>query len=374
MTLQDLALELDGLALVLDKVVKESRKPEIRDVLADLKSACDSVGLSWSKSWIGYHSRTYYEAFGVPPAGTSFSVEWGLMNVSSSTARGRWVEYSREDVREQINYRAGIPDRSPMLNHEASANQVFRDSQATFVSVLVAAQHLHDDSLLSAALDQGRSIEVKTVVEILREWTPTALHSRDRRAVDEGIEAPVHLQTLAILTVIEMADKACNELSQLCRNTAQHLRRFSMVETDVGPEPGRIFIGHGHSLQWRVLKDYLQDVHGLPWDEFNRVPAAGMSTKERLEQMLRTSTMAFLIFTAEDERESNVFHARENVIHEAGLFQGKLSFERAIILLEESCTGFSNIDGLTVIKFPPDNISASFEEVRLVLQRERLIS
>jgi predicted nucleotide-binding protein len=34
-----------------------------------------------------------------------------------------------------------------------------------------------------------------------------------------------------------------------------------------------------------------------------------------------------------------------NVIHEAGLFQGRLGFERAIILLEDGCEEFSNIQG-----------------------------
>jgi predicted nucleotide-binding protein len=41
-----------------------------------------------------------------------------------------------------------------------------------------------------------------------------------------------------------------------------------------------------------------------------------------------------------------------NVVHEAGLFQGRLGFERAIILLEEGCKSFSNIEGLGQIRFP----------------------
>ena len=62
-----------------------------------------------------------------------------------------------------------------------------------------------------------------------------------------------------------------------------------------------------------------------------------------------------------------------NVVHEAGLFQGRLGFERAIILLEEGCKSFSNIEGLGQIRFPKGNIVALFEEVRRVLEREHLI-
>jgi predicted nucleotide-binding protein len=39
------------------------------------------------------------------------------------------------------------------------------------------------------------------------------------------------------------------------------------------------------------------------------------------------------------------------VIHEAGLFQGKLGFARAIVLLEQDCNEFSNIAGLQADPF-----------------------
>jgi predicted nucleotide-binding protein len=64
--------------------------------------------------------------------------------------------------------------------------------------------------------------------------------------------------------------------------------------------------------------------------------------------------------------------ARENVVHEIGLFQGRLGFGRAIILLEEGCEEFSNIQGLGQIRFPKGNIGAKFEDIRAVLEREGL--
>ncbi len=62
-----------------------------------------------------------------------------------------------------------------------------------------------------------------------------------------------------------------------------------------------------------------------------------------------------------------------NVVHEAGLFQGRLGFSRAIILLEEGCEEFSNIHGLGQIRFPKGNIKAVFEDVRQLLEREKII-
>ena len=141
----------------------------------------------------------------------------------------------------------------------------------------------------------------------------------------------------------------------------------------VNNENKKIFIGHGGSLVWRELKDFIEGTLGLPYEEFNRVSTAGQFTGNRLKEMLDESRMAFLIMTGEDEQADGSLHARENVIHEAGLFQGRLGFERAIILLEEGCQDFSNIHGLIYIPFPKGKIGAAFEEIRRVLQRESMI-
>lgn len=134
-----------------------------------------------------------------------------------------------------------------------------------------------------------------------------------------------------------------------------------------------VFIGHGHSPVWLELAQFLTDRLQLRVDEFNRISSGGKTTSERLAEMLAASTFAFLVLTAEDERGDGSVTARPNVIHEAGLFQAKLGFRKAIILLEEGCDEFSNIHGLGQIRFPPGRISACFEEIRLVLEREGLL-
>ena len=135
----------------------------------------------------------------------------------------------------------------------------------------------------------------------------------------------------------------------------------------------RIFIGHGQSPIRRELKDFLSDRLSLPCDEFNREAVAGITTFERIARMLDASSFAFLIMTAEDQHSDSTTHARQNVVHEVGLFQGKLGPRKAIILLEEGCEEFTNIVGLSQIQFPKGRISAAFEEIRRVLEREGII-
>jgi predicted nucleotide-binding protein len=89
--------------------------------------------------------------------------------------------------------------------------------------------------------------------------------------------------------------------------------------------------------------------------------------------MLDAAAIAFLVMTGEDEQTDGKIRARMNVIHEAGLFQGRLGFTKAIIVLEEGCEEFSNIQGLGQIRFPKGNIKAAFEEIRQVLEREKIL-
>lgn len=111
----------------------------------------------------------------------------------------------------------------------------------------------------------------------------------------------------------------------------------------------------------------------MPWDEFNREAVAGITTFGRISDMLDSASFAFVVMTAEDQYSDETTHARQNVVHEVGLFQGKLGPRKAIILLEEGCSEFSNIVGLSQIRFPKGNISAVFEEIRRVLERESVI-
>jgi len=74
--------------------------------------------------------------------------------------------------------------------------------------------------------------------------------------------------------------------------------------------------------------------------------------------------------TGEDEQADGAFRARQNVVHEAGLFQGTLGFERVAILLEEGVTPFSNLDGIQYIPFAPGRIRETYGDVLATLRRE----
>jgi len=86
--------------------------------------------------------------------------------------------------------------------------------------------------------------------------------------------------------------------------------------------------------------------------------------------MASKSPFAFLVLTAEDLQPSGDSRARQNVVHEAGLFQGRLGFSRAVMLLEEGVEEFSNVQGVQYIPFKKGNIRETFGDAVATLRRE----
>jgi predicted nucleotide-binding protein len=136
------------------------------------------------------------------------------------------------------------------------------------------------------------------------------------------------------------------------------------------PEPPVVYVGHGRSSQWKDLKDHLHEKHGYKVEAYETGARAGHTIRDILEEMMRKSSFAVLVMTGEDQMRDKKLRARQNVIHEAGLFQGHLGFSRAIILLEKGVQEFSNIHGINQIRYSKGNIKETFGEILATLKRE----
>ncbi len=172
--------------------------------------------------------------------------------------------------------------------------------------------------------------------------------------VDVAVKAPERHKVEAVHQVFEINAEKC----KLPPKKDKHKK-----------EPV-IFLGHGRSNQWRDLKDHLQDKHGYKIEAYEVGARAGHTIRDILDEMLTKSSFALLVMTGEDKDEHGNIRARENVVHEIGLFQGKLGFPRAIVLMEEGTNEFSNIQGIQQIRFSKNNIKETFGEVLATLKRE----
>lgn len=132
----------------------------------------------------------------------------------------------------------------------------------------------------------------------------------------------------------------------------------------------KIFIGHGRRNDWNELANHLNYKHGYNIEAYETGARAGHTIRDILESMLESSSFALLVLTGEDLMHENGLRARQNVIHEAGLFQGRLGFNKAIMIVEEGVENFSNIDGIQQIRFSPGNIKETFGEILATIKRE----
>ena len=153
-------------------------------------------------------------------------------------------------------------------------------------------------------------------------------------------------------------------------NDGQERSQLPRTEEDASPVRPTIFIGHGRNPQWRDLKDHLSEKHGYHVQAYETGARAGHTIRDILDELARTSSFALLVLTGEDLLADGGTRARQNVVHELGLFQGKLGFTRAIALLEDGTEEFSNIHGINQIRFSKGNIREVFGEVVATLRRE----
>jgi predicted nucleotide-binding protein len=136
-----------------------------------------------------------------------------------------------------------------------------------------------------------------------------------------------------------------------------------------GETPAQIFLGHadGNSM-WQDLADCLRMMN-MTVVHFGSESRAGRTAVDVLTEMLDRADAAVLLHTRDDETASGASRARQNVVHETGLCQGRLGFDRTIIVREEGCEPFSNLHGIQEIVFSPDSIRAAFGDVVLAVQR-----
>lgn len=376
MCMDDLVDDLTRVARRCERAARKFREGRVAELRERIQEQIKAAHRAWSGSWVGYHARIYIDDFSPARPDERFDSEWGFTQAIGNTTHGRWAIMDEQGVQQELLKRANVSDTDLNFLRDTAARgeTILASARSEMLPSLDAALALNEDSVLRRIRDNAQKASPVLERDIMRANMPEQVASRDSPAVSEGIRVPPHLQLEARVLAQVSVGMQLDELAGHARYLTTYIqKRWKMAGKSVAKTDGKIFIGHGRSAVWRELKDFVQDRLNLTADEFNGQPTAGLSTKERLETMLDDAVLALLVMTAEDERADGTKVARANVIHEAGLFQGRLGFERAIILLEEGCEEFSNIVGITQIRFSHGRISETYEDIRRVLEREKIL-
>lgn len=348
--------------------------PEYSASKKTYESRLNQLENSHSRSWFGEHANTYFYDFATPPAGSSFDVEWGFIPSYHGSRNSGWRPHTREEMLAFVF--EGIGEDIFHAWH-ALAEKLFREFSIARDQAIDVIEALAVEVSSKSCARYLTRIEKDLIPSDTADFMNSRAQSaprmtRDSEEVAKGTIVPLHVQHLSTINSVVANKEHARNLAAVLRNVieATTLGQTQNVESR---SPKTLFIGHGRSNQWLTLRDFVRDRLNLEFDEFNSVSIAGITNQERLSQMLEECSFALLVMTGEDEHGDGSLHARENVIHEIGLFQGQLGWRKAIVLIEDGCKEFSNILGLGQIRYEKGSIASCFEEVRRVLEREQIL-
>jgi hypothetical protein len=130
-------------------------------------------------------------------------------------------------------------------------------------------------------------------------------------------------------------------------------------------QKARIWIIHGgKSPIWQLVAAFLVREMKLQYTEFNDPNAIRVSITARVAEMVSSSNLAVAVMTAADVTESGARRARQNVVHEIGVAQGRLGFDRVVVMRERGIEDFSNIDGIVYVPFEAAMPEEAFSDLR----------
>lgn len=226
----------DELFRIADSMEARGRilEEEFGKPLHQLTNAADEIGKAWSGSWLGYHSRVYYEGLVDPPPGARFSKEWGMMNISRiQVTVGHWKEYRFDDVIGSIEQAAGNPDITQQQEFSATISKEFEEAQSSILSLLSGIlEDRHDDKYLNDISKKVEEIEILGASSFIEAMRPSGqIRSRDKLAIQAGLHTPPHISVLAQVLAIRYPSTACEKLSKLTRRAASHIQNIEKYKS-----------------------------------------------------------------------------------------------------------------------------------------------
>jgi sugar/nucleoside kinase (ribokinase family) len=155
--------------------------------------------------------------------------------------------------------------------------------------------------------------------------------------------------------------------------TAKRFLRDWYNEREDQLRPRGVFVAHGGSPLWRTVRDFLKDDLSLDVHYFERTPQDSNQVTAALGEYLDRCGFAVCVLTKEDTTSDGGSRARQNIVHEAGLFQGRYGFKRVALLVEEGCELPSNLGGLVRHDFERHHIDHTFTSLNRHLRREKIV-
>jgi len=145
----------------------------------------------------------------------------------------------------------------------------------------------------------------------------------------------------------------------------------TLSNTDL--QPTGVLLVHDEDPQWRAVRRFIAEDCRLMTYEVSSVDMEPDDFIELMREHLARCSFAVCLLCATETMADGHIRADQDIVYQAGLFQGRYGFGRVAILAEEGCGTFSNIAGLIRLSYPPKLVDSTFFELERMLRREGLI-
>jgi sugar/nucleoside kinase (ribokinase family) len=147
------------------------------------------------------------------------------------------------------------------------------------------------------------------------------------------------------------------------------------IETVNAPEtpPRGVFLVYHRSRDLGVVRRFVEQDCGLPVFELSSADIAGPGFAALLREWMPQCAFAICLLGGDESMADGRARADQNIVYQAGYFQGRYGFGRVALLAEEGCDTFSNIAGIVRLDFPSAQVDSTFVDLQRMLQREGLM-
>lgn len=151
------------------------------------------------------------------------------------------------------------------------------------------------------------------------------------------------------------------------------LGRIETLKTVESPASKGVFLVHHNSPYRDIVRRFIEHDCGLPVYETSSADISASGFTMLLDGLLPRCGFAVCLLGKNEAMADGRARADQNVVYQAGFFQGKYGFGRVAMLTEDGCDGFSNIAGIIRLDFTAPQVDATFIGLRSMLQREGLM-
>jgi len=128
-------------------------------------------------------------------------------------------------------------------------------------------------------------------------------------------------------------------------------------------ENNTIFISHGQNDFYREINNYLVNEYKLPTVYDERDFLKGNTYIENIEMLVNDSSYGLVVLTKDDEFEKEKWRARQNVIHELGIFQNAFGRTNTLVLKEEGVDFPTNLNGMNEYQINLNNHADIYNKI-----------